>query len=237
MSKQKQKEQIDISTLPEVITCITSILLDFKNNDRRLKLIESMLKTPEKTLKLLSREEIIQFAKEQKIYIDPAEGKKPNKNEPAPEHKEITAKELAKAFKLKISEESIAFKKKKKNLLDNIEQLKKQKEESIEYYKNPPQIDPKNKGKEKKPPLPEEIIIPVLNEYEFDYLPIVYNYPLNEEELKEIDKENILLNNVIIVNEGEDVIAIEENNDDPKKKKPAAMLLLFIKKIIRMKIF
>jgi len=109
--KKGQKEVVDISTLREVVTCITSLLLDFQNNDCRLKILESFIKSPEKKLKAISREEIIQYAKVQKIYVDPAKGKKPNKNEPPPEHKEITPKELPKAAKLLVQENSIPFRK------------------------------------------------------------------------------------------------------------------------------
>ena len=118
--KKGQKEQIDISTLPEVNTYISSVLFNFHNNDRRLKIIETFIKTPEKTMKLCSREEIIQYAKDQKIYVDPAEGKKPAKGEPAPEHKDITPEELAKATLGFIKDNSVQFRKEKKDLLDNI---------------------------------------------------------------------------------------------------------------------
>ena len=74
---------------------------------------------------MISREEIILYAKEQKIYVDPAEGKKPAKGEPPIDHKPITAQELAKAAKLLIEENSVQFRKNKKDLLDNIENLKK----------------------------------------------------------------------------------------------------------------
>ena len=117
---KKGKEQIDISQLPQVSQTITSIIFNFETTDKKLKIIESFYKMPEKELKLISREEIILFAKDQKIYIDPAEGKKPAKGEPPIEHKPITAQELAKAAKLLIEENSVQFRKNKKDLLDNI---------------------------------------------------------------------------------------------------------------------
>ena len=132
--KKGQKEQIDISTLPEVNTFTSSVIFNFQNQDRRLRIIEAFVKQPEKTIKMISREEIIQYAKDQKIYVDPAEGKKPAKGEPAPEHKEITSEELAKSASLFIKENSVQFRKEKKDFLDNIENLKKQKEESIAYW-------------------------------------------------------------------------------------------------------
>ena len=131
---KKGKETIDLSQLPPVTETITSIIFNFENTDKKLKIIESFYKTPEKELKLISREEFILFAKDQKIYVDPAEGKKPAKGEAPVDHKPITSQELAKAAKLLIEENSGQFRKNKKEFLDNIENLKKQKEESIAYW-------------------------------------------------------------------------------------------------------
>ena len=50
--KKGQKEQIDISTLPEVNTYISSVIFNFQNNDRRLKIIETFIKMPEKLKKI-----------------------------------------------------------------------------------------------------------------------------------------------------------------------------------------
>ena len=121
---KKGKDTVDISQLPPVTETITSVLFKFDNNDKKLKIIESFYKMPEKELKMISREEIILFAKDQKIYVDPAEGKKPAKGEPPIEHKPITAQELAKAAKLLIEENSVQYRKNKKDILDNIENLK-----------------------------------------------------------------------------------------------------------------
>ena len=101
---KKGKETVDLSQLPPVAETISSIIFNFENTDKKLKIIESFYKMPEKELKMISREEIILFAKDQKIYIDPAEGKKPAKGEPPIEHKPITPQELAKAAKLLIDE-------------------------------------------------------------------------------------------------------------------------------------
>ena len=169
---KKGKDTVDISQLPPVTETITSVLFKFDNNDKKLKIIESFYKMPEKELKMISREEIILFAKDQKIYVDPAEGKKPAKGEPPIEHKPITAQELAKAAKLLIEENSVQYRKNKKDILDNIENLKKQKEESIAYWAAQAEElkkDPKKKPDKKTLPKPEEIIIPEVKEYDLDY--------------------------------------------------------------------
>ena len=59
---KKGKEQIDISQLPQVNETITSIIFNFETTDKKLKIIESFYKMPEKELKLISREEIILFS-------------------------------------------------------------------------------------------------------------------------------------------------------------------------------
>ena len=76
---KKGKETVDLSQLPPVTETISSVIFNFETNDKKLKIIESFYKMPEKEMKMISREEIINYAKDQKIYIDPAEGKKPQK--------------------------------------------------------------------------------------------------------------------------------------------------------------
>ena len=230
---KKGKETVDISQLPPVTETISSVILNFDSNDKRLRLIESFYKMPEKELKMISREEIIAYAKDQKIYVDPAEGKKPAKGEPPIDHKPITAQELAKAAKLLIDENSVQYRKNKKDALDNIENLKKQKEEAITYWAAQAEAiakDPKKKPDKKTPPKPEEIIIPEVKEYDLDYLVVLYNYPLTPEEFTEMEKENIILNNVREIKEVADYVPPEDKaldssmNADKKAaaKKPQA---------------
>ena len=222
---KKGKDTVDISQLPPVTETISSIIFKFENNDKKLKIIESFYKMPEKELKMISREEIILFAKDQKIYIDPAEGKKPAKGEPPIEHKPITPQELAKAAKILIEENSVQFRKNKKDFLDNIENLKKQKEESIAYWATQAEElkkDPKKKPDKKTLPKPEEIIIPEVKEYDLDYLVVLYNYPLTGEEFIEMEKENIILNNVREIIEVADYVPPEEKLGEEGDKKAQA---------------
>ena len=222
---KKGKEAVDLTQLPTVTETISALILNFETNDKKFKLIESFYKMPEKELKMISREEIIQFAKDQKIYVDPAEGKKPAKGEPAPEHKPITASELAKAARQLIDENSIQFRKNKKDFLDNIENLKKQKEESIAYWAAQAEAlakDPKKKPDKKTPPHPEEIIIPEPKEYDLEYLVVLYNYPLTSEEFTEMEKENIILNNVRQINEAPDYVPPELDTSIEKDKNKGA---------------
>ena len=222
---KKGKETIDLSQLPPVTETITSIIFNFENTDKKLKIIESFYKTPEKELKLISREEIILFAKDQKIYVDPAEGKKPAKGEAPVDHKPITSQELAKAAKLLIEENSGQFRKNKKEFLDNIENLKKQKEESIAFWSSQAEEakkDPKKKPDKKVLPKPEEIIIPEVKEYDLEYLVVLYNYPLTSEEFAEMEKENIILNNVRLIKEAPDYVPPEEKPTEGEADKKAA---------------
>ncbi len=224
---KKGKETIDLSQLPPVTETITSIIFNFENTDKKLKIIESFYKTPEKELKLISREEIILFAKDQKIYVDPAEGKKPAKGEAPVDHKPITSQELAKAAKLLIEENSGQFRKNKKEFLDNIENLKKQKEESIAFWSSQAEEakkDPKKKPDKKVLPKPEEIIIPEVKEYDLEYLVVLYNYPLTSEEFAEMEKENIILNNVRLIKEAPDYVPPEEKPTEGEADKKAAQV-------------
>ena len=232
---KKAKETVDINSLPQVSQTVASILLNFKTSEKKYKLIETFYKFPEKELKLISREEIIQYAKDQKIYIDPNEGKKPAKGEQPPEPKPISPAELAKAAKKLIEENSIPFRKKKKELLDNIESLKKQKEEAINYWKlqeeeaevetkdnkKKPKTEKKDKKDKKVPPKPSTIIIPEIKEYDIEYLVLLYNYPLNKDEFIFMEKENIILNNVREINEVEDTV-VETVNEEQKNEKKSA---------------
>ena len=222
---KKGKETVDLSQLPSVSETITSLIFKFETTEKKLKIIESFYKTPEKELKMISREEIILFAKDQKIYVDPAEGKKPAKGEPPIEHKPITAQELAKAAKLLIEENSVQFRKNKKDILDNIENLKKQREESIAFWASQSEEskkDPKKKQDKKALPKPEEIIIPEIKEYDLEYLVVLYNYPLTPEEFTEMEKENIILNNIRQINEIADYIPTEEKVEETGDKKAQA---------------
>ena len=225
---KKGKETVDISQLPAVVETISSVIFNFETNDKKFRLIESFYKMPEKELKMISREEIIQFAKDQKIYVDPAEGKKPAKGEPPIDHKPITSQELAKAARLLIDENSVQYRKNKKETLDNIENLKKQKEEAIAYWAAQAEAvakDPKKKPDKKTPPKPEEIIIPEVKEYDLDYLVVLYNYPLTPEEFNEMEKENIILNNIREIKEVADYVPPDDKPLDSSmnmdKKAPA----------------
>ena len=92
---------------------------------RRFKLLENIYKNPNKLIRLICRENIIEFAKERGIYVEPVINKKdPN----PPEPKEITSEELAKSVSELIIDKSIPVMKDKKALIDKIEELKKQKE-------------------------------------------------------------------------------------------------------------
>ena len=186
MKKAKKDEQIDLCSLPKINLISSSLILDFVNYDRRFKLLENIYKNPNKLVRLICRDNIIDFAKEKGIYVEPVVNKKdPN----PPEPKEITAEELAKAAAELILDRSIPAMKDKKALLDKIEELKKQKEEAIQALNNPQPVDPKKKT-DKKPPInPDEIVIPVLDESQTDLILIFYNYPLNHIEYKELEKK------------------------------------------------
>jgi hypothetical protein len=221
--KNKKEDLVDITTLPKINIVTTSIILHFENLDRRFKLLENIYKTPHKLIRFISREQIIEYAKEQKIFVEPVENKKdPN----PPEKREINSEELAKASSGMILERSIPVMKEKKALMEKIEELKKQKEEATVIWNNPPPEDPKKKlkpGEKKKEPInPDDIIIPVIDEQGTELVIVFYNYPLdNKEYTSLVVNEKVNLNYIQYLRETDPLI--EEHKEeiiDPKTKKP-----------------
>ena len=78
---------------------ISTILMDLKNPETKYKLFETFYKNLQNDtlFHFITREHIIEYAKENKIYEDPAKVKKPTKGESIPEYKEIAPWELSKA--------------------------------------------------------------------------------------------------------------------------------------------
>jgi hypothetical protein len=217
MKKGKKEEVIDLTNLPKINVTTSSLLLNFKNQERRFKLLENIFKNPDKIFRFISREQIIEFAKENKIYIDPEEGKKPNPKDPPIEKREINSEELAKAAAGVIIDRSVPLMKDKKALLEKIEELKKQKEEAIQQRDNPQPVDPKAKAKpaDKKgavPVNPDDIIIPVIDEFNTDLAIVFYNYPLNKQEYLNLEQEKVVLNHLMYVRETDEFI------EEPKEE-------------------
>lgn len=239
-SNTKKKDDVDINTLPKINIVTTSVLLDFKNAEKRFKLLESIYKTSDKTLKLVTREQIIEYAKETKIYIDPEDGKKPNPKDPPIEKREINADELAKAASLLITDRSVPLRKDKKTLLDKIEELKKQKEEATVIWNTPPaevKVKPKPGDKKKEPINPDDIVIPVVDEYETEMIVVLYNYPIEEKEYLSLSRENVILNNIFHYTDTEEIVEppkeeTTKKNVNTKEAKPtnemAQMLKYFV---------
>lgn len=228
MKGKKKEETVDVTNLPKINTLNASLIFSSENIDKRYKLLETIHKSNHKFVRLITRENLIEFAKEKGIFIEPVE----NKKDPNPlEKREINAEELAKSAAAIVSDRSIPFMRDKKTLLDKIEELKKQKEEAIFARDNPQPIDPKkppkaaDKGKT-APVNPDEIIIPVIDEFAVDLAIVFYNYPLDKEEAQALDKEQIAINHLLFLKDVDEYIPSEEPkeeaNVDPKAKKPAA---------------
>ena len=218
--KGGKKEEVDFSTLPKANMIISTILMDLKNPETKYKLFETFYKNLQNDtlFHFITREHIIEYAKENKIYEDPAEVKKPAKGEPIPEHKEISPWELSKAALGLIMERSIPCRKEKKIIFDKIEEAEKEKEEAEKYWKEQEEIekklkeneekDDKKKKEEKKKedknkkvyPKPEEIEIPKYDEYTNEMFVILYNYPLSEEEFMCLENEKNENNDEVTIN-------------------------------------
>lgn len=230
MKGKKKEEAVDTSNLPKINTFVSSIIFGSENQEKRIKLLDTIFKSNHKFLRLIPREQLIEFAKEKGIFVEPDEKKKDKKEEHVVEKRDINSEELAKAAVAIVQDRSIGIMKEKKALLEKIEELKKQKEEAIYLRDNPQAVDPKKKPDPKKPAVPvnpDEIIIPTIDDFAVELGLIFYNYPLDENELYHLDKENQALNQIIVIRDIDEYTPPEEpekedpQNIDPKAKKPA----------------
>jgi hypothetical protein len=237
--KQQKKEEIDLSTLPKANMVVSSLMLNFKNPDNKLKFFENFYKglQNDPLYFFITREHIIDYAKEQKIYEDLSDPKAKNpKDAPPQPKKDITPSQLSKACLGLLIEKSIPCRKDKKVIYDQIDEALKKREESEKYWKNKesagqgqpveaPKEEKKKKGKDKKkqveteitPPKPEEIEIPKYDEYTNEMFVILYNYPLSEEEYDSLINETNEQNDHIIINLFQFINDIDEYVE-PKKE-------------------
>ena len=228
--KGKKKEEVDLSTLPKANTVIASLMLDFKNPQSKFKVFETFYKNlqNDNVIHFITREHIIEYAKDAKIYVDPSDGKKPTAKDAAPvEKRDITSEELAKGCLGLINERSVTVRKEKKILFDKIEEAQKQKEEAEQYWSSSSQNqtesdkgdndlsktakkkqtaattadkDAKAKKQGTVPPKPDEIEIPSYNDYDNEMLVVLYNYPMSEDEYEQLCQVTNETNDTIIVN-------------------------------------
>ena len=237
--KQQKKEEIDLTTLPKANMVISSLMLNFKNPDNKLKFFENFYKglQNDPLYFFITREHIIDYAKEQKIYEDFSDPKAKNpKDAPIQPKKDITPSQLSKAALGLLIEKSIPCRKDKKVIYDQIDEAKKKREESEKYWKNkeqtnqvqqeqPVKEEKKKKGKDKKkqveteiaPPKPEEIEIPKYDEYTNEMYVILYNYPLSEEEYECLINETNEQNDKLVINLFQFINDIDEYIE-PKKE-------------------
>jgi len=131
--KQQKKEEIDLSTLPKANMVVSSLMLNFKNPENKLKIFENFYKglQNDSLYFFITREHIIEYAKEQKIYEDLSDPKAKNaKDAPPQQKKDITPAQLSKAALGLLIEKSIPCRKEKKIIYDQIEEAIKKREES-----------------------------------------------------------------------------------------------------------
>ena len=243
--KAVKKEEVDLSTLPKANMVVSSLLLNFKNQDNKFKIFESFYKglQNDPLYFFITREHIIDYAKEQKIYEDLSEPKGKNPKEPSVPKKDITPEQLSKACLGLLIEKSIPCRKDKKIIFDQIEEAMKKREESEKYWNNkmqtnqnmtqtdePPKEEKRKKGRDKNknkkvqqgneiaPPKPEEIEIPKYDEYTNEIFIILYNYPLSKKEYECLINETNEQNDKIIINLFQFVNDIDEYIDQKKEE-------------------
>lgn len=247
MKKQPKKEEVDVTNLPKANMVVASLLLNFKNPDNKFKLFESFYKglQNDPLYFFVTREHIIDYAKEQKIYEDVgADPKKNPKDAPVAARKDISPEQLAKACLGLIVEKSVPCRKDKKVIFDQIEEATKKREESEKYWKEkveekqaPTQSEEKETKDDKKkknakekakkknvnpsqdvaPPRPEEIEIPKYDEYTNEMFVIFYNYPLSDKEYECLINERNETNDQIVINLFQFINDIDEY-EQPKKE-------------------
>ena len=111
MPPKKKDEEIDIASLPPWLHVICGFSLNMKKT-RAQKLLEKMRAVPKSFQRTIHREEIIAYAKEKGLYVDPnALTDKQKKDAKYMESivgmTELNAKVLAKAFSQMIYESDI----------------------------------------------------------------------------------------------------------------------------------
>ena len=230
--KQQKKEEVDFSTLPKANAIISSLYLNFKNPENKYKLFEYFFKNLQNNelFHLITREHIIEYAKANNIYEDPADANtKKAKDAPVLAHKEITSEELAKSLLGLVNELSVPVRKEKKTLLDKIEEQKNLLKESENYWNNVNnETDDKKKKEDKKnvPPKPDEIEIPVYDEYQNELFVVLYNYPLSDDECSVLlattneFNDKIEINLFEAINDVDEYVKVEEEVQLDKKGNP-----------------
>ena len=243
--KQVKKEEVDLTTLPKANMVVSSLLLNFKNQDNKFKIFESFYKglQNDPLYFFITREHIIDYAKEQKIFEDTGDPKAKNPKEPSAPKKDITPEQLSKACLGLLIEKSIPCRKDKKIIFDQIDEAMKKREESEKYWNNKmqtnqnmtqndesPKEEKKKKGRDKNkkknvqqgneiaPPKPEEIEIPKYDEYTNEIFIILYNYPLSDKEYECLINETNEQNDKIVINLFQFVNDIDEFIEQKKEE-------------------
>jgi hypothetical protein len=168
--KGKKKDEVDISSLPEVNCMVCAI--NYLMKDSNIKQTKDIImKTKRTNFSLVTKEEIKLFAKERGLFAPVDEKKKDNKvvdNLP----KEATPEVMAEAFALYVEDQILTKRIEKKEINDAIQQGKplpvKKKEEKKK--------DPKKKKEDEV----EEVEEMYPNDFEHVFL--FENYPETKEE-------------------------------------------------------
>ena len=94
MKGKKKDDNVDVSNLPKINIFTSSLIFGTENPEKRIKLLETIFKSNHKFLRLIPREQLIEFAKERGIFVEPDDKKKDK--DPTIEKREINSEELAK---------------------------------------------------------------------------------------------------------------------------------------------
>ena len=111
MPPKKKDEEVDLASLPPWLRVICAFSLNMKRT-HALKLLEKMRTAPKSFQKTIHRDEIVAYAKDKGLYVDPAALTEKQKKdlkymELIANSMDLNAKVLAKAFSQMISETDI----------------------------------------------------------------------------------------------------------------------------------
>lgn len=205
-----KKEEVADSDLPEIKSTICRLNMHTKDKNVQ-KFVTSIQKTQRLYYKIITRKDIIEYAKEKSLYLDPATMTDKQKKDPALADvpKELTEHVMANAFSLLLNEQDLVNRRAKKDFDDAvaggadpkelIKQLQGTKDVGKKGGKDAKKPDPKGKGKVEEVVEEEEV---KEDEYDkaTDMIYLLPDYPSTKAEFGVLGRQRTAFNLLLNVN-------------------------------------
>ena len=225
------KEEVLDSELPDIKTTICRLNMHIKQNNIQ-KFLASLSKTQRLYYKIISRKDIVDFAKEKALYLDPATMTDKQKKDPAfaDVPKELTDSVMANAFSLLIADHDLVAKKAKKEFDDAVaagadpQELIKQQQNAKDTSKKGSQAAKAPvKGKKVEEVVEEEEVKEDEYERETDMIYILPDYPSTKNEFSVFGRQKTALHLLmdVDVNYTDEVVNNENVSQSEKVNKSA----------------